>query len=43
MVTNDPGTPKRLHGIDVVRAPMSRRDGYGHSPARLAAVLRRLT
>ena len=43
MVTNGPGGPKKVHGIDVVHAPISRLDGAGHSPARLAAVLRRLT
>ena len=43
MVTNGPGGPTKLHGIDVVHAPISRLDGTGHSPARLAAVLRRLT
>ena len=43
MVTNDPGVPEHLQDIAVVRARMGRSDGAGHSPARLAAVLRRLT
>lgn len=43
MVTNGPGASNQLHGIDVVHARMVRPDGAGHSPARLAAVLRRLT
>jgi uncharacterized cofD-like protein len=43
MVTHDRSTPEYLFGARVVRAPISRSDGAGHVPARLAAVLRRLT
>ena len=43
MVTGDPGVPKQLHGVDVLAARVGRSDGVGHAPARLAAVLRRLT
>lgn len=43
MVTHDRSTPEELHGARIVRAAVGRPDGAGHSPARLAAVLRRLT
>jgi uncharacterized cofD-like protein len=37
-----PGTPARIRGVEVVTAELARRDGGGHDPARLAAVLRTL-
>ena len=38
-----PGTPSRLRGVRVVTAPLSRPDGSGHDPERLAASLQGLT
>lgn len=43
MVTHDPGAPATVSGTRVVHARIGRPDGAGHAPARLAAVLRRLT
>lgn len=43
MVTHDRDAPATVHGTRVVYAPIGRSDGAGHAPARLAAVLRRLT
>lgn len=43
MITHERSAPAEMEGVPVVRAPVDRPDGAGHAPARLAAVLRRLT
>lgn len=43
MVSGTPHGQSSVNGVDVVRGDLSRPDGGGHEPQRLAAVLSRLT